>query len=85
MQQADVGLPTGFLGWRAIDAGLRAIAGQGPGTFEPRPLTDFDGHPDIAISGVPLQILEADDIEDPTVAFPGIPGYQDLFSSLWGL
>lgn len=85
MQQADVALPTGFLGWRAIDAGLRALAGQDAGSFEPRPLTDFDGRPDIAIAGVPLQILEADDIEDPTVAFPGIPGYQDLFSSLWGL
>jgi ribose transport system substrate-binding protein len=85
MQQADVALPTGFLGWRAIDAGLRALAGQSPGTFEPRPLTDFAGHPDIAIAGVPLQILEADDIEDPTVAFPGIPGYQQLFGALWGI
>ena len=85
MQQADVALPTGFLGWRAIDAGLRAIAGQGPGTFEPRPLTEFAGHPDIAISGVPLQILEADDIEDPTVAYAGIAGYQDIFKGLWGL
>jgi ribose transport system substrate-binding protein len=85
MQRADVALPTGFLGWRAIDAGLRALAGQDTGTFERRPLTDFDGHPDIAISGIPLKIIEADDIDDPTVAYPGIPGYQDLFKSLWGI
>lgn len=85
LQVADVALPTGLLGWRAIDAGLRAIAGQGVGEFAPRPLTDIEGHPDIAISGVPLKILTAADIADPTVAWPGIDGHQDLFKALWNL
>ena len=45
MQVADVALPTSFLGWRAVDAGLRAIAGQDPGTFTQPPYADFDGTP----------------------------------------
>ena len=83
LQVADIGLPTGFLGWRAIDAGLRAIAGQSTGAFAPRPFSTISGHPDIAISGVPLKILEAADLADPTVSWSGITGYQDLFTSLW--
>jgi len=83
LQVADVGLPTGLLGWRAIDAGLRAIAGQSPGEFASRPLTTVDGHPDINIAGVPLAILEKGDVADPTSAWPAIEGYQDLFTALW--
>jgi len=83
LQVADIGLPTGFLGWRAIDAGLRAIAGQSTGVFAPRPFSTISGHPDIAISGVPLKLLEATDLSDPTVSWSGIAGYQDLFKSLW--
>jgi ABC-type sugar transport system substrate-binding protein len=85
LQVADVALPTGLLGWRAIDAGLRAIAGQSVGEFARRPLTDLPGHPDIAISGVPLKILTASDIANPSVAWPGIDGHQDLFKALWKL
>ena len=84
MQVADVALPTSFLGWRAVDAGLRAIAGQDPGTFTQPPYADFDGHPDISISGVPQRVIEADDIDDPTVPWVGVEGYQDAFSALWG-
>ena len=84
MQVADVALPTSFLGWRAVDAGLRAIAGQDSGTFTQPPYADFDGHPDIAISGVPQRVIEADDIDDPTVPWVGVEGYQDAFSALWG-
>ena len=83
LQAADVGLPTGLLGWRAIDAGLRAIAGQSTGVFSPRPLTTIAGHPDIAIAGVPLKILQKADISDPTAAWSGIDGYQNLFKALW--
>lgn len=83
LQVADIGLPSGFLGWRAIDAGLRAIAGQSTGVFAPRPFSTISGHPDIAISGVPLKILEASDLADPTVAWSGIDGYKALFTSLW--
>ena len=85
LQVADAALPTGLLGWRAIDAGLRAIAGQDPGKFVKRPLTDIAGHPDIAIAGVPLAILEKGDIVDPTTSWPAIKGYQDKFKALWVL
>lgn len=85
LQVADVGLPTGFLGWRAIDAGLRALAGLSAGEFESRPLTSIEGHPDIGIAGVPLKILQTADISDPTTAWPGIEGFQDLFKALWNL
>ena len=85
LQVADVGLPTGLLGWRAIDAGLRAIAGQNTGVFTPRPLSTIAGHPDIAISGVPLKILQKADITDPKSSWSGIDGYQDLFKALWTL
>ena len=43
MQVADVALPTSYLGWRAVDVGFRAIAGQDPGTFTQPPNADFDG------------------------------------------
>ena len=85
LQVADVGLPTGLLGWRAIDAGLRALAGQGPGEFERRPFTEIEGHPDINIAGIPLAILEQDTIEDPTISWPAIDNYQDQFKELWGV
>ncbi len=85
LQVADLGLPTGFLGWRAVDAGFRAIAGQDPGTFEARPFTDFADHKDVQISGMPFQILEVGTITDPAVAWPGVVGYQDAFKKLWGV
>lgn len=85
LQVADVALPTGLLGWRAIDAGLRALAGQDPGSFDHRPLTEIAGHPDINIAGVPLAILGADQIADPTAAWSGVDGYQDQFKVLWGV
>ena len=85
LQVADIGLPTGLLGWRAIDAGLRAIAGQSTGKFAPRPLTTIAGHPDINIAGIPLAILEKGSIADPKAAWPAIKGYQDLFKALWTL
>ena len=84
LQVADMGLPTEFVGWRAVDAGLRAIAGQDVGTFERRPFTDIAGHDNIGIAGVPLKILTAEAIEDPTVPWSPIPNYQDEFKKLWG-
>ena len=85
LQVADVALPTGLLGWRAIDAGLRAIAGQSPGEFARRPLTEIEGHPDINIAGIPLAILEQGSIADPTISWPAIDDYQGKFKALWGL
>jgi len=85
-QEADMALPTSFLGWRAVDAGLRALNGQDAGVFAPRPYTTFADHANVAISGVPLQILtKATMTHDPATAWPGITGYEDLFKKLWGL
>ena len=85
MQVADMGLPTEFVGWRAVDAGLRAIAGQDVGRAQQPELAKIPGHPDIQVSGVPLQILTADNITDPSAPWTPFPGYQNQFKQLWGL
>ena len=84
-QEADMALPTSFLGWRAVDAGLRALNGQDAGTFAARPLTTFADHANVAISGVPLQILTKGAIKDPAVAWPGVEGFEAAFKALWGV
>ena len=84
MQTADVGLATGYLGWRALDSGLRAIAGQDVGVFPKRPQTDIAGHDNIQISGMPLKILEKADIADPAVSWSPVADFQSLFKALWG-
>ena len=43
----------------------------------------IDDHPDIVAGGLPLQILEADSIADPTALWPGVDGFQDQFTTLW--
>ena len=70
-QVAEVGLASELLGWRAVDAAARILAGEGPGRAETPEAAVIDGHPDILGSGLPLQILEADSIEDPTALWPG--------------
>lgn len=85
LQVADIGLPTEFLGWRAVDAGLRALAGQDVGSYPKLANTDIPGHPDILVSGVPLKILTAPDLTDPSKAWTPFPDYQSQFKKLWGL
>jgi hypothetical protein len=33
---------------------------------------------------LPLQILQADTIADPTALWPGVVGFQDKFLARWG-
>jgi len=82
-QVAEVGLASELMGWRAVDAAARILAGEGPGRADTPPLAVIDGHPDILSGGLPLQILEADSIVDPTTLWPGVAGFQDLFAALW--
>jgi len=82
-QVAEVGLASELMGWRAVDAAARILAGEGPGRADTPPLAVIDGHPDILSGGLPLQILEADSIVDPTTLWPGVTGFQDLFATLW--
>ena len=82
-QVAEVGLASELMGWRAVDAAARILAGEGPGRAETPALAVIDGHPDILSGGLPLQILEADSIVDPTTLWPGVTGFQDLFTALW--
>lgn len=82
-QVAEVALASELMGWRAIDAAARILAGEGPGHAEPSELAVVDGHPDILASGLPLQILEVDSIDDPTALWPGVVGFQDQFTALW--
>ncbi|CAB4769251.1 MAG: substrate-binding domain-containing protein [Actinobacteria bacterium] len=84
-QEADMALPTSFLGWRAVDAGLRALNAQDTGVFAARPLTTFADHANVAIAGVPLQILTKGALTDPAVAWPGIEGFEAAFKALWGV
>jgi ABC-type sugar transport system substrate-binding protein len=82
-QVAEVGLASELMGWRAIDAAARILAGEGPGRAEAPPLAVIDGRPDILAGGLPLQILEADSIADPSVLWFGVEGFQDQFTALW--
>jgi ribose transport system substrate-binding protein len=82
-QVAEVALASELMGWRAVDAAARILAGEGPGRAEAPELAVVDGHPDILAGGLPLQILEADSIADPTALWPGVEGFQDQFTALW--
>lgn len=82
-QVAEVGLASELMGWRAVDAAARILAGEGPGRTDAPALAVIDGHPDILAGGLPLQILEAGSIEDPTTLWPGVAGFQELFEALW--
>ncbi len=83
-QVAEIGLASELLGWRAIDAAARILAGEGPGRAEAPELAVIDGHPDIVAAGLPLQILEADAIEDPTALWPGVPDFEAQYTAMWG-
>jgi len=82
-QVAEVGLASELMGWRAIDAAARILSGEGPGRAPARDLTEVAGRPDILAGGLPLQILEAGSIADPSALWPGVDGFQDQFSTLW--
>ncbi len=84
-QVAEVALASELLGWRAVDAAARIMAGDGPGRADTPAQAVVDGHPDILASGLPLQILEADSITDPTALWVGVEGFQDQFKALWGV
>ncbi len=82
-QAAEVALASELLGWRAVDASIRILAGEGPGRADAPALAVIDGRPDIVSGGLPLQILEADSIEDPAALWPGVDGFQEQFTTLW--
>ncbi len=84
-QVAEVALASELLGWRAIDAAARIMAGEGPGVAETPAEAVIEGHPDILKSGLPLQILVADSITDPSALWVGVEGFQDQFKALWGV
>lgn len=84
-QVAEVGLASELLGWRAVDVAARVLAGEGPGRATPPAAAQMSEYPDTLVNGLPLQILEADSIDDPTALWPGVTGFQDKFTSLWGV
>ncbi len=83
-QVAEVGLASELLGWRAIDVAARVISGSGPGRSTPPAEAIVEGHPDILVNGLPLQILEKGSLADATKLWPGVDGFQDQFAKLWG-
>jgi ribose transport system substrate-binding protein len=70
LEVADIGMALGFVGYLSVDAAVRALNGDD--------VSDHDKH-------LPVQILTADNIDDPTVNWPGIDGYEELFQEIWGL
>jgi ribose transport system substrate-binding protein len=83
-QVAEVGLASELLGWRAIDVAARVLSGTGPGRSTPPAEAKVEGHPDILVNGLPLQILEKGSFADPSKLWAGVDGYQDQFAKLWG-
>jgi len=87
VQTAEMGLASEFLGWRAMDAAARALAGQSVGRADTPATAVIEGHPDVLAAGLPLQVLEADDMgflaTDPNLLWPGVEGFKDLFEELW--
>ena len=88
IQLAEMGLASEFLGWRAMDAAARAVAGQDIERAPTPELAELEGHPDILTGGLPLQVLEQDDMgfleTDPNGLWPGVENFKELFAELWG-
>jgi ribose transport system substrate-binding protein len=82
-QVAEVGIASELLGWRAVDAAARILTGGDPGRATTPEQATVPGRPDILSGGLPLQILEANSIDDPSALWPGVVGFQDLFAQLW--
>ena len=81
-QIGEVALASELLGWRVVDMAVSLLSG---GTISKAPATEsIAGRPDIGLNGLPLQILQADTIADPTALWPGVVGFQDKFLARWG-
>ena len=81
-QTGEVALASELLGWRAIDMAVSLLSG---GSISKAPASEnIAGHADIGLNGLPLQILQADTIDDPTALWPGVVGFQDKFLARWG-
>ena len=81
-QLGEVALASELLGWRAVDMAVSLLSG---GTISKAPASEMlTGHADIGLNGLPLQILQADTIEDATKLWPGVVGFQDKFLARWG-
>ena len=81
-QLGEVALASELLGWRVTDMAVSLLSG---GTISKAPATEsIAGRADIGLNGLPLQILQADTIADPTALWPGVVGFQDKFLARWG-
>ena len=81
-QIGEVALASELLGWRVTDMAVSLLSG---GTISKAPASEnIAGHADIGLNGLPLQILQADTIADPTALWPGVVGFQDKFLARWG-
>ena len=81
-QLGEVALASELLGWRVVDMAVSLLSG---GTISKAPASEnIAGHADIGLNGLPLQILQADTIADPTALWPGVVGFQDKFLARWG-
>ena len=93
-QLADLAVSRSFIAWRAVDAGLRVLAGQDPVgavAVSRSPLATFADHPDVGAYAVPMQVLTAASftraavpVNSPWKSWPGVPGFDQVFRALWG-
>lgn len=91
LEEADVALPSSFLAWRAIDTGLRLIAGQKVQVSSPNSkLTTISGHPNIGVGGVPQEFVTKAQMPSSTVKsvdqlWSPTKNFQGAFKKLWGV
>lgn len=84
-QVADLSLPTGLLAWRAVDVGLRALAGQEIEVYQRPASADIEGHPDVLNGGITHMFLDVDTAPAAGSSFDPVPDYQQEFLTLWGV
>ena len=82
---ADIALAEHYLGWLAVNDGLLAMDGKPVPKFPAPPNTTVPGHPDVLVSGLPIQILTPSDVPGPNQVYTPVPNYQAQFKKLWGL
>jgi len=85
LDAADIGLPTDYLGWLAVNDGLLALDGKSIPKFPGPANTTVAGHPDVLVAGLPTEIITAADAPTGSAGFNPIPNFQAQFKKLWGL
>jgi ribose transport system substrate-binding protein len=71
LEAANLAIPEKLLGWLQVDAVARHLEGM--------------ELPQQQYTEIPTQWLVEDNIEDPSVPWPSVPGFEAMFEELWQL